>query len=109
MPPIGVKAPGMIAVMAPVGSGVKRGFERPQECGFSLNFCNGDFAGLCQLVATEAEGRRDGHPSESAGRISGDFGELAPGDESCRELFAVERGAQQMPLEREVLPNRPEA
>jgi hypothetical protein len=35
---IGVKAPGMIAVMAPVGSGVKRGFERPQECGFLLDF-----------------------------------------------------------------------
>jgi DNA end-binding protein Ku len=35
---IGVKAPGMIAVMAPVRSGVKRRFERPQECGFLLDF-----------------------------------------------------------------------
>lgn len=35
---IGVKAPGMIAVIAPVGSVVKRGFERPQECGFLLDF-----------------------------------------------------------------------
>ncbi len=35
---IGVKAPGMIAVMAPVGSGVKRGFERPQESVFLLDF-----------------------------------------------------------------------
>jgi hypothetical protein len=45
---------------------------------------------LCQLVATESERRKGAHPSESAGRISGDFGEFAPGDESCHELFAIE-------------------
>jgi hypothetical protein len=39
----------------------------------------------------------------------GDFGEFAPGNESRRELFAIECRAQQMPLEREVLPDRPEA
>ena len=35
---IGVIEPGMIAVMAPVGSGPKREFERSQECGFLPDF-----------------------------------------------------------------------
>jgi hypothetical protein len=39
----------------------------------------------------------------------GKVGEFAPGHESCRELFAMEWGAQQMTLERDVLPDRPEA
>jgi hypothetical protein len=33
---------------------------------------------------------RDAHPSESIGRILGEFGEFAPGNESCRELSAIE-------------------
>jgi hypothetical protein len=56
--------------------------------------------------------REDGSkepPSESRGRISGDFGDFALCDEPCCELFAKERCAQQMPLEREMLPDRPEA
>jgi hypothetical protein len=56
--------------------------------------------------------RKDGRKkssSERVGRILGDFGEFAPGNESRRELFAIECRAQQMPLEHEVLPDRPEA
>ena len=37
--------------------------------------------------------RKDGRkrrPSERVGRILGDFGEFAPGNESRRELFAIE-------------------
>jgi hypothetical protein len=54
------------------------------------------------------DGRRDDW-SESDQRILGDFGEFAPRDEPRSELFAIERSAQQMPLEREMLPDRPEA
>jgi hypothetical protein len=36
--------------------------------------------GFVNFVTTEAERREDAYPSESAGRISGDFGEFAPGD-----------------------------
>lgn len=39
----------------------------------------------------------------------GEFGEFTPGNEPGRELFAIERGAQQMPLEREMLPDQTEA
>ena len=45
---------------------------------------------LCQLVETEAERRQEKRPSERVGRILGDFGEFAPGNESHRELFAIE-------------------
>jgi hypothetical protein len=54
------------------------------------------------------DGRRDDR-SESSRRIWGESGEFAPRDESRRELFAIERSAQQMPLEREMLPDRSEA
>jgi hypothetical protein len=37
----------------------------------------------------------------------GEFGEFAPRDESRSELFAIELSAQQMSLEREVLPGHP--
>jgi len=39
----------------------------------------------------------------------GEFGEFTPGNEPGSELFAIERGAQQMPLEREMLPDWTEA
>jgi hypothetical protein len=44
---------------------------------------------LCQLVANEAERRRDMYPSASVGRISGDVGEVPPGDESCCECLRI--------------------
>jgi hypothetical protein len=47
-------------------------------------------AGLCQLVETEAKRRQEKRPSERVGRILGDFGEFTPGNESRRELFAIE-------------------
>ncbi|MGF6786935.1 hypothetical protein OKW27_001248 [Paraburkholderia sp. 35.1] len=46
--------------------------------------------GLCQLIETEAERRQEKRPSELVGRILGDFGEFGPGNESRRELFAIE-------------------
>ena len=39
----------------------------------------------------------------------GEFGEFTPGNEPGSELFAIERGAQQMPLEREILSDRTKA
>ena len=39
----------------------------------------------------------------------GEFSETMPRVKTCGELFAMERGAQQVSLEREVLPNRAEA
>ncbi len=39
----------------------------------------------------------------------GEFGEFTPGNEPGSELFAIERGAQQMPLEREMLQDRADA
>lgn len=50
-----------------------------------------------------------GNHSESGGRILGDAGEFAPCFKSRSEPFAIERGAQQATLEREVLTDRPEA
>ena len=35
--------------------------------------------------------------------------EFVPGDESCGELLSIERFAQQVSLQREVLADRPEA
>ena len=54
------------------------------------------------------DGRKE-HPSESVGRISGDFGDFARRHESHRELFAIEWSAEQMPLERKVFANRTKA
>jgi hypothetical protein len=48
------------------------------------------FDWLCQLVETEAEKRQEKRPSERVGRILGDFGDFAPGNESRREVFAIE-------------------
>ena len=39
------------------------------------------------------------------GRILGEFSETMPRVKTRGELFAMERGAQQVSLEREVLPN----
>lgn len=47
--------------------------------------------------------------SKNGGRKLGDSGEKTPRFEARDDLFAIERSAQQMPLEREVLPDRPEA
>src|ERR1700682_653109 len=52
-------------------------------------------SGLCQRGSVNLSRlrRKDGRkkrPSERVGRILGDFGEFAPGNESRRELFAIE-------------------
>jgi hypothetical protein len=44
-----------------------------------------------------------------SGRTLGKFGETMPGDKAFAKLLATERSAQQMSLEREVLPDRVEA
>jgi hypothetical protein len=52
-----------------------------------------DFMTLEGFVNLSRVRREDGgkeHPSESRGRISGDFGDFAPCDEPCCELFAKE-------------------
>ncbi|TDY21490.1 hypothetical protein B0G81_1700 [Paraburkholderia sp. BL6665CI2N2] len=46
--------------------------------------------GLCQLVEAEEERRQEGASSEGAGRILGDFRDVAPCNKSRRELFAIE-------------------
>ncbi|MFM0047313.1 transposase [Paraburkholderia sediminicola] len=46
--------------------------------------------GLCQLVEAEEKRRRERASSEDVGRILGDFGDVAPRNESRRELFAIE-------------------
>jgi hypothetical protein len=48
---------------------------------------------LCGSVNLSRLRRKDGrkeHPSENVGRMSGDFGDFAPRNESRRELFAIE-------------------
>jgi len=66
-------------------------------------------SGSVNLSRPRRRDGRKGRPSEHAGRIFGNFGEFAPGNESRRELFAIEGSAQQMPVGREVLPDRPKA
>jgi hypothetical protein len=45
---------------------------------------------LCQLVEAEEERWQERAPSEGVGRILSDFGDVAPRNESRRELFAIE-------------------
>jgi hypothetical protein len=47
-------------------------------------------AWFCQLVEAEEERRQERASSEGVGRILGDFGDVAPRNESRRELFAIE-------------------
>ena len=49
--------------------------------------------GFVNLSEVRRSDERDTHPSESVGRILGEFGEFAPVNESCRKLFAIERSA----------------
>jgi hypothetical protein len=52
-----------------------------------------EFEGFVNLSQAMRNDGREAHPSESVGRILGKFGEFAPGNESCRKLFAIERSA----------------
>jgi hypothetical protein len=52
--------------------------------------CADDVERLCQLVEAEKERRQERASSENVGRISGDFGDFAPRNESRCELFAIE-------------------
>lgn len=47
--------------------------------------------------------------SGCGGRILAGFGEFAPAFEAISEVFAIKRSAQQVPFEREVLPDGTEA
>ncbi|MBB5448361.1 hypothetical protein HDG38_007009, partial [Paraburkholderia sp. WSM4177] len=52
---------------------------------------------------------RQNNRSEDSRRILGETGEKTPGFKPGRELLSIKRSAQQMTLEREVLPDRTEA
>ena len=70
---IGVKAPGMIAVMAPVRSGVKRRFERPQEGGFLLDFATAvsPFSGIGLGLRKLSPSMTMRYPAQQGIRFSG--------------------------------------
>jgi len=65
--------------------------------------------GFVKLTRMRRHGGRCDECSESDRRILGDFGDFAPGDKSISELFAIKLSAQQVSLEREMLPNWLEA
>jgi hypothetical protein len=65
--------------------------------------------GTVNLLRGRRNGDRCSKSSERSRRISGNFGEFVPGSDPGRALFAMERSAQQMPFQQEVLPNRAEA
>jgi hypothetical protein len=62
----------------------------------------------CRLADKRQNDGRYGNCSETS-RILSNVGEFAPSGEAGRELLAVERSAQQMSLQCEMLPNRSEA
>jgi hypothetical protein len=53
-------------------------------------FADNARVGFVNLSRLRRKDGRKEHPSESVGRISGDFGDFAPRNESRRELFAIE-------------------
>jgi hypothetical protein len=61
------------------------------------------------LPRAEHQGGQFDEWSESDQRILGSLGKFVPRDESGSKLFSIKRSAQQMPLEREMLPDWPEA
>ncbi|CAB3810298.1 hypothetical protein LMG27177_07121 [Paraburkholderia fynbosensis] len=63
---------------------------------------------IINLPVARRNGGRGHHCSGSIRRILGEVGEFVPRSESGREVFAIERSTQQMPLEREMLPYRTE-
>ncbi|MGF6813111.1 hypothetical protein OKW30_008328 [Paraburkholderia sp. Clong3] len=65
--------------------------------------------GFVRLPITEQIVCRRCNGSENSRRILGETGEKTPGFKPGRELLSIKRSAQQMRLEREVLPDRTEA
>lgn len=79
------------------------------RAGDTLFFPPMTMGGAVTLTVTGQKIGMRGNHSESGGRILGDIGEFVPGFKSCNELFAIERGAEQVTLEREVLTDWSEA
>lgn len=75
-----------------------------------VNLCIGQrFFWRCHVDGATAQKLLGTSVCSDSGRILGELGETMPRLKTLSELFAVERRAQQMSLEREVLPDRSKA